>query len=54
MAAELKSAFGVDSELRELGKGIFDVLKDGDLVYSKHKTGRFPEPGELTRLLRRD
>lgn len=27
--------------------GVFDVTVDGDLVYSKQKTGRFPEPGEV-------
>ena len=29
-------------------KGIFDVKVDGTLVYSKHTTGRFPDPGEIT------
>ena len=28
-------------------KGIFDVKVDGTLIYSKHATGRFPEPGEI-------
>ena len=31
--------------------GVFDVLVDGTLVYSKRDTGRFPEPGEVSRLL---
>ncbi|MBV30106.1 MAG: selenoprotein, partial [Actinobacteria bacterium] len=26
-------------------KGIFDVKVNGTLIYSKHATGRFPEPG---------
>jgi len=29
-------------------KGIFDVKINGTLIYSKHATGRFPEPGEIT------
>jgi Rdx family. len=29
------------------GGGVFDVFKDGQLVFSKHKTGRFPEHGEI-------
>ncbi len=29
----------------------FDVLVDGDLVYSKQEKGRFPEDGEIVRLL---
>ena len=28
-------------------KGIFDVKVNGTLIYSKHTTGRFPEPGEV-------
>tara|TARA_X000000368_G_scaffold291404_1_gene231661 strand:- start:100 stop:264 length:165 start_codon:yes stop_codon:yes gene_type:complete len=28
-------------------KGIFDVKVNGTLIYSKHATGRFPEPGEV-------
>ena len=32
--------------------GIFDVVADGRTVYSKDKTGRFPDPGEVTRTLK--
>jgi len=27
--------------------GVFDVVIDGQLVFSKKQEGRFPEPGEL-------
>ncbi len=33
-------------------KGIFDVEVDGELLYSKHATGRHAEPGEVLRLFR--
>jgi len=29
-------------------KGNFDVKVNDTLIYSKHSTGRFPEPGEIT------
>jgi selT/selW/selH-like putative selenoprotein len=29
------------------GKGQFDVLVDGELVFSKYAAGRFPEPDEI-------
>ena len=29
------------------GKGQFDVLRDGELVFSKHQAGRFPEHAEI-------
>lgn len=33
--------------------GIFDVVVDGKKVFSKHETGRFPEPGEIVEILRK-
>jgi len=32
--------------------GIFDVVADGRLVFSKHATGRFPEEQEIVEALR--
>ncbi len=31
--------------------GVFDVVVDGNRVFSKHELGRFPEPGEVAGLL---
>ena len=31
--------------------GVFNVRLDGELLYSKKSVGRFPEPGEVERLL---
>lgn len=31
-------------------KGVFDVTVDGELLYSKHETGRHAEPGEVLEL----
>jgi predicted Rdx family selenoprotein len=27
--------------------GVFDVVVDGEVIYSKHSTGRHAEPGEV-------
>jgi predicted Rdx family selenoprotein len=51
LADELDEKFSVKAELFEEGKGIFDVVRDGELIYSKYDTGRFPEAGEVTKLL---
>ncbi|NNC89867.1 MAG: hypothetical protein HKN82_15525 [Akkermansiaceae bacterium] len=32
------------------GGGIFEVRRDGEVLYSKAETGRFPEPGEAAKL----
>ena len=31
-------------------KGVFDVHVDGELLYSKHRSGRHAEPGEVLAL----
>ena len=41
----------MESELIRGTNGVFDVEVDGKLVFSKHKLGRFPDPGEVVRLL---
>jgi len=43
---------GIDTVLIKGDKGIFDVVADGKLVFSKHVEGRFPNPGEVVRILR--
>ena len=47
VADELREAFGVEATLVEGSNGIFDVIVDGKLVFSKRETGRFPDPGEI-------
>jgi selenoprotein W-related protein len=48
----LKQAFAADVVLVKGSGGVFDVVVDGKKVFSKHETGRFPEPGEVLALLR--
>ena len=40
-------------QLIEGGGGIFDVVADGKLIYSKDDTGRFPEHNEVLEPLRK-
>ncbi|MFC1901594.1 Rdx family protein [Chloroflexota bacterium] len=47
MAEELQKAFGAKANIIPGRKGVFDVIVDGELAFSKHETGRFPQPGEL-------
>ena len=48
----MKQAFGAEAELIRGSGGIFDVVVDGKKVFDKHKQGRFPEPGEVVKLLK--
>lgn len=43
---------GLEVELVRGGGGVFDVSVDGKVLFSKHKEGRFPEPGEILSILR--
>ena len=52
MAATIKGETGVESELVGGGGGIFDVVVDGDMIFSKHEADRFPEPDEILAKLR--
>ena len=47
LAAEIKQAHGVDAALIPGSGGVFDVVLDGQLIFSKKQLGRFPEPGEV-------
>ncbi len=47
MAAELLAACGAKANLIPGSNGIFDVIVDGALLFSKFDTGRFPQPGEV-------
>jgi selenoprotein W-related protein len=44
MEARIKEEFpGAEVELIEAGGGVFEVEKDGELIYSKKQTGRHAE-----------
>jgi len=46
LASEL-TAHGHDARAIEGAKSQFDVLRDGEIVFSKQAEGRFPEPDEI-------
>ncbi|MEE2963580.1 MAG: Rdx family protein [Acidobacteriota bacterium] len=56
LAASIKDAVGVDAEVVVGSRGQFDVVADGDIVFSKQAEERFPEPNEIITALqaRRD
>jgi predicted Rdx family selenoprotein len=49
--AELRSN-GIDATDIPGGKGQFDVVRDGEIVFSKQQVGRFPDEGEVVSSLR--
>jgi len=52
VADELRENFGIEAKQVEGRGGIFEVAADGKIVFSKKATGRFPNNGEVTTLLK--
>ncbi len=44
---EITEKLGVAATAIPGGKGQFDVLSDGRMLFSKHAQGRFPDPDEI-------
>ena len=47
LAAQIETRFGVAPKLIRGGGGVFEVTVGNDLIFSKKKLGRFPQPGEV-------
>ena len=43
----------MDARLIPGDEGVFDVVVDTETLFSKHSTERFPEPGEVTGIIRK-
>jgi len=53
LEVELKSKFDhVNIELISSGGGVFEVTLDNNLIFSKKALERFPEEGEIEKLIR--
>ena len=52
LAQEIERELHVQPELVKGDNGVLDVLVDGELVFSKHRDGHFPAPGELAGIIR--
>ncbi len=50
MRDRLKSRFGAEVELVKSGGGVFEISRDGVVVFSKRKLDRFPTEAEIDRL----
>ena len=53
LEAELKSRFpGVETKLISSGGGVYEIIIDGELIFSKKTLGRFPDDGEVAALIK--
>ena len=54
LAAAIQGETGVEAELIPGGNGIFDVVVDSKMIFSKYEADRFPENGEILSMLGTD
>jgi len=52
LASAIQEEFGERPELIEGSGGVFEVERDGELIFSKKAEGRFPEHDEVLAKLR--
>ena len=53
LEAELKSKFPrVETKLISSGGGVYEIILDGELIFSKKTLGRFPDDGEVAALIK--
>ena len=52
LADEIYDAFGIEVTLVRGSDGIFTVEVDGKCLFSRSESGRFPEPGEITEMIK--
>ena len=53
MVEELKKEFQIESDLIKGKDGVFELRVDGKLLFSKKALHRFPEPGEIQKLIQK-
>ncbi|MBU0680334.1 MAG: Rdx family protein [Proteobacteria bacterium] len=52
MGDELQAAFDARVQLTASSGGVFEVDVDGKNIFSKKALGRFPEEGEIAKLIK--
>ena len=52
MGDDLKNKFGAEIELIAGSGGVYEVELNGNLIFSKKQTGRFPELDEIISLVK--
>ncbi|MCB1033541.1 MAG: Rdx family protein [Acidobacteria bacterium] len=51
LADAIREQLGLEAKLVKGRSGVFEVVLDGELIYSKKAEGRFPEVGEVEEAL---
>ncbi len=54
LADTIKKELGISPELIPGSNGVYEVIVDGKIVFSKYQTKRFPENDEIIALIQND
>ena len=52
LAEKIKDELGMTAQLIPGSKGVYDIVVDSDLIYSKHQTKRFPDNDKIIKLIK--
>jgi len=52
LAEKLREKTGVETKLIKSSGGVFEVVYNGELIFSKKKTGRFPDPDKIVEIIK--
>jgi len=52
LAEAIKNEVRLEPELIRSGGGVFEVIADGDLIFSKKQKFRFPDHEEILKILK--
>jgi len=51
LAADINKLLDYPTEIHQSAGGVFEVEVDGNLIFSKKQSGRFPKEGEVLDIL---
>ncbi len=52
LAEKIKDELGITAQLIPGSNGVYDIVVDSNLIYSKHQTKQFPDNDEIIRLIK--
>ena len=52
LAEKIKNELGITAQLIPGSKGVYDIVVDENLIYSKHQTKRFPDNDKIIKLIK--
>ena len=52
LAEKIRDELGITAQVIPGSKGVYDIVVDGNLIYSKYQTKQFPDNDEIIKLIK--